>query len=209
MRIAILGAGALGSALAPRLAASGHAVALSFHRDPQALAALAGDLGVSHGAPNAVVRDAEVIVLAVPWNAVPEALDAAGDLAGKILWDCTNPLLADFSGLSIGTTTSAGEEVARMAPRARVIKGIPPMAALLASATPTIAGRAPAVFVAGNDDEAKRVVTELLAALPCEVTNAGDLTAARVIEPAMLLLVRLAYGLGHGPRVTLRFEHEP
>jgi len=62
--------------------------------------------------------------------------------------------------------------------------------------------------VAGDDPQAKATVTTLLAALPAAVTDAGDLTAAHFIEPAMMLLVRLAYGLGLGPRVGLRLEKD-
>ena len=61
-------------------------------------------------------------MLAVPWTAVPDALKAAGDLTGKVLLDCTNPVTPELTHLTIGHTTSAGEEVARMVPNARVVK---------------------------------------------------------------------------------------
>lgn len=208
MRIGIIGAGALGKALALRLRGQGHEIKLCFSRDAAQLAAVADDLGVGSGDVGAVAAWAEVVALAAPWDAVPTALAQAGTLDGKIVWDCTNPLLKDFSGLSIGTTTSAGEELARLVPGAHVIKGIPPMAELLASEDPTVNGRAAGLFVAGDNADAKATVAGLMASLPAEVTDAGDLTAARFIEPAMMLLVRLAYGLGHGPRVSLRFDRE-
>ena len=69
-------------------------------------------------------------------------------------------------------------------------------------------GKPVGLFVAGDDGEAKATVAGLLSALPGAVTDAGDLTAARFIEPAMMLLVLLAYGLGHGPRVGFRFEED-
>jgi predicted dinucleotide-binding enzyme len=53
------------------------------------------------------------VALAVPWAAAPGALAEAGELSGKVLWDCTNTPLPDMSGLTIGTTTSGGEEVAK------------------------------------------------------------------------------------------------
>jgi 8-hydroxy-5-deazaflavin:NADPH oxidoreductase len=63
------------------------------------------------------VRDAvpgsKVVVLATPWAGVREAIEAAGNLAGKVLVDATNPLKADLSGPAMGHTTAAGEEVAR------------------------------------------------------------------------------------------------
>jgi predicted dinucleotide-binding enzyme len=76
----------------------------------------------------------------------------------------------------------------------------------LHSDEPTVNGRPAGVFVAGDDPDAKAMIASLMASLPAEVTDAGDLTAARLIEPAMMLLVRLAYGLGRGPRVALRFD---
>jgi predicted dinucleotide-binding enzyme len=124
-------------------------------------------------------------------------------MADKVLWDCTNALKADLSGLAIGTTTSAAETVQRLAPDARVVKGIPPFAELLHSSDPTINGSPAGCFICGDDADAKTIVGELLAALPATVIDAGPLESSRYIEPAAYLLVRLAYSLGHGPRIGL------
>ena len=206
MKIGVIGAGNVGTALVRRLRPHGHDLMLTFSRDAAKLKAAADALGVASCEPGELRDWADVIALAAPWGAVPGALIQAGDLAGRVLWDCTNPLLPDMSGLAIGTHTSGGEEVARLAPAANVVKDIPPMAELMHSDDPTVNCRPPGLFVAGDDAEAKAKIADLLGALPGEVTDAGDLSAARVIEPAMLLLVRLAYGLGHGPRVSLRFD---
>lgn len=205
MRIGVIGAGNVGTALARRLTPHGHEIMLSFHHDLAKLQSLAKTFGSATGSPVEAAKWAEIIVLAVPWGTVPEALAQAGDLNGKILWDCTNALTPDMRGLAIGTTTSGGEAVARLAPGARVVKGIPPMAELLHADDPTVNGKPAGLFVASDDAEAKAVVAGLLALLPGQVTDAGDLTACRFIEPAMMLLVRLAYGLGHGPRIALHF----
>lgn len=203
MRIGIIGAGSIGSALARRLVPKGHEVILSYSRDPAKLAATAASFGATTGSPSDAVMFADVVALSVPWAGVPDALVAAGSLDGKILWDCTNALKPDLSGLVIGTTTSGGEEIARLAPGATVIKGIPPFAELLHSDDPTVGGRPVGVFVAGPDGGGKARVTELLEQLPASVTDAGGLDASRLIEPAMMLLVRLAYGQGLGPRIAL------
>jgi predicted dinucleotide-binding enzyme len=208
MKIGVIGAGNVGTAFAKRLKPQGHELVLTYSREAEKLKQAAEAFGVGFGAVGGLRDWADVIALAVPWDAVPDALAQAGDLSGKVLWDCTNALLPDMSGLAIGTTTSAGEQVAKLARGAKVVKGIPPMAQLLHSDDPTVNGKPVALFVAGDDASAKEKVTELLSALPGIVTDAGDLTAARTIEPAMMLLVRLAYGLGHGPRVTLRFDWE-
>lgn len=208
MKIGVIGAGNIGTALAKRLKPQGHEFGLSYSRDAEQLKRTAEAFGVVFGSPAEISGWAEVVALTVPWGVVRDALAQAGDLSGKVLWDCTNALLPDMSGLAIGTTTSGGEEVARLVPSAKVVKGIPPMAELLHSNDPVVNGRPVGLFVAGNDADAKATVAELLASLPGEVTDAGDLTASRLIEPAMMLLVRLAYGLGHGSRVALRFDKD-
>lgn len=203
MRIGVLGAGSLGAALAKRLPLAGHEVMLSYSRDPAKPAAMARTYGVLHGTPREAVDWADVVALAVTWPAVPDALDQAGDLDGKMLWDCTNAIKRDFSGLVIGTDTSGAETIRGLRPKARIVKGIPTFAELLLSDNPTVAGLPVSTFVAGDDAEAKAVVSELMAALPSVVTDVGGLEAARLIEPMMMMLVRLAYGQRFGPRIAL------
>src|SRR5438045_3836885 len=64
----------------------------------------------------------ETVVLATPWSGTHDAIQSAGDLSEKILFDCTNPLKPQLAGLELGTTTSGGEMVARWAAGARVVK---------------------------------------------------------------------------------------
>ncbi len=118
MKIGIIGAGNVGTGIAKHVIPHGHAVMLSFSTDQAQLATTARALGAQSGTPAEAARSADVVVLAVPWSVAQEALRQAGPLDGKVIWDCTNSLKPDFSGLQIGTTTSAGEEVARMAPTA-------------------------------------------------------------------------------------------
>ena len=165
-------------------------------------------VGATAGTVVEAVAFGDVVALTVPWGAVPAAIEAAGALDGKIVWDCTNALLPDMSGLQIGTSTSGGEEVARLCPGARMVKGIPPFAQLLHSDDPTVAGQPVGTFVAGDDDAAKAMVADLLTDLPTRVTDAGPLSAARFIEPAMMLLVQLAYLQGFGPRIGLTLTRD-
>jgi 8-hydroxy-5-deazaflavin:NADPH oxidoreductase len=201
--LGVIGAGQIGTALARRLVPQGWQVMLSFGRDPAALAATAKALGALSGTPAEAVAFGDVVALAVPWQAVREALEQAGSLDGKVLWDCTNALKPDFSGLAIGTHTSAAEEIQRLAPGARVVKGIPPFAQLLHADNPLLNGRAAVSFLCGDDADAKAQVRPLLEALPAAVVDAGPLESARYIEPAGFLLVRLAYGQQLGPRIGL------
>lgn len=208
MNILILGgAGNIGAPIARRLAARGHAVTVGFGRDADRLAAVAAEVGSAVPADlAAAAARADVVVLAVPWGAVQPALAAAGDLAGKVVWDCTNPLLPDLSGLAIGTTDSGGEQVARWLPGAVVVKGVPPFADLMQAAGadgPMTPGGMPppAVFVCGDDAGAREIVLGLVADLGAGAVEAGPLAMSRWTEPVGMLLVKLGYAQGLGPMI--------
>lgn len=109
----------------------------------------------------------------------------------------------------MGTTTSAAEEIAQLAPGARVVEGLPAFAQVLHSASVEIAGQKPTVFVRGEDANAKKTVAGLLAECGMGVVDAGPLRAARYVEPAMMLLVELAYAQGFGARVGFKLLHDP
>src|SRR6516164_7974501 len=90
MDIAIIGPGRIGGNLARRLADAGHKVTLSFSRDEARLRVLADELGGSAAQPSEAVAGAELVVISVPWSAIPQALDQARSLAGKVVIDTTN-----------------------------------------------------------------------------------------------------------------------
>lgn len=208
MKIAIIGPGAMGKALAKRLRHAGHEIRLSFSRDEQKLREAAKELGVGFGSPVEVARWAEIIALATPWQALQPALDSLGDLSGKIVWDNTNAVAPDLSTMLVGTTTSVGEEVQRRAPGARVVKCIPTFAELLEKDNPRLGGDLVMSYVAGNDAAAKAAVCRLLADLPTQPFDVGDLTASRLIEPMMLLLVQLAYLREMGPMISFNLVRQ-
>jgi 8-hydroxy-5-deazaflavin:NADPH oxidoreductase len=203
LAVAILGAGRLGIQIGRRLAASGHHVTMSFATSPERLRAAAEQVG--HGAavgePAQVVAHADIVILTVPWPAAIPLVSSL-ELAGKIVWDCTNPLKEDMSGLSLGTDTSAGEQLAAVATEARVVKAIPPFAERLA-APPIDTGTKPAVFLCSDDASAAQVVAYLVPLLGAQPVIAGPLSSARFTEPAGMLLVRLAYDQGLGGHIGL------
>jgi predicted dinucleotide-binding enzyme len=105
-----------------------------------------------------------------------------------------NALKPDYTGLVTGFDNSAAEEVARRAPGARVVAAVPPFAHAIAT------GRLcyerdlqPTVFLCGDDSAAKRIVGGLVGELGADSVDAGPLTAARLVEPAMMLAVSIAY----------------
>jgi len=209
MNIGIIGAGNLGSGLAKRLAAKGHAVMLSFSKDAEKLRRTAGSMGAAAGTPAEAVDFADVAVLASRWTATPEALRQVGTVAKtKVLWDCTNALKPDMSGLAVGTTTSGAEEIAGLAPWANVVKAIPPFAEVLHSTNSLIGGLRSGVFVCGDNPEAREVVARLVEDIGAAPVIAGPLLLARYTEPAAMLLVHLAYLQGFGARIGLILAHE-
>lgn len=188
-QLGFIGAGALGRALGNRLEAAGHQISYATTR----------------GGHDQVVAEAEIVVLAVPFAALESALGALPPLNGRVLWSCVNALRPDMSGLAVGFETSAAEEVAKLAPDARVVAGLPPFASALASGPLAYdAGLSPTTFVCGDDAQAKATVMALVADLGAHAVDAGRLTAARYVEPAMMLLVNLAYGSGAPRDIAMR-----
>jgi 8-hydroxy-5-deazaflavin:NADPH oxidoreductase len=136
---------------------------LSFSKDMAKLRDSANSLGAKAGTPAEAGSFGELIVLATPWTAAADALKQVGVMLGnKILWDCTNALKPDMSGLPIGTTTSGGEEVAKLAPWARVVKAIPPFPELPHSPSMLVGGSRSAGFVCSDDAEGRRAVGGLV-----------------------------------------------
>jgi 8-hydroxy-5-deazaflavin:NADPH oxidoreductase len=209
MNIGIIGAGNLGTGLAKQLVKKGHAVMLSFSKDLAKLRNTAVTLGAQSGTSAEAAAFADVIVLATPWSATGEALKQIGTVQGrKLIWDCTNALNSDMSGLLIGTTTSGGEQVAKLAPWAKVVKAIPPFAEVLHSSNTLVGGAPPGVFVCADDPEARNIIAGLVEDVGGAPVDSGPLNLARYTEPAAMLLVQLAYAQGFGPRIGLTLARD-
>ncbi len=202
MRLGIIGAGHAGGSLGRLWEAQGHDVRFGV-RDPAKHAAGGGLPSGRTGTVADVAAFGDVIVLATPWDATQDAVRASGDLTGKTLIDCTNPLLPDLSGLAVGMSTSAGEEVAKWAPGARVVKCFNTLGAEN-FADPVIASEKASMFYCGDDAGAKRIVAELGAQLGMDMVDAGPLTQARYLEPMALLWITMAYKYGGTARSAFR-----
>ncbi|MEM8984179.1 MAG: NADPH-dependent F420 reductase [Pseudomonadota bacterium] len=194
MKLAILGVGNVGGALARGWRRTGHQVFLGV-RNPakREVVALAEQIGATVGTVQEAAEAATVIVLTVPWGSVDAAIAEAGDLDGKVLIDCTNPIeMVDGQlGLTIGHSSSGGEHVAKRASTARVVKTLNQAAAELLAENDELEGR-PVMFVAGDDDAAKDTAKTLVRELGFDVHDAGDIRASRLLEPLGMLWLNQA-----------------
>jgi NADPH-dependent F420 reductase len=203
MSIAILGAGNMAKGLATLFAKAGYKVVVGA-RDlskAQAAAASAGH-GARGDSIGAAAKSADFVVLAVPFAAAAETLAAAGDLSGKAIIDITNPLTADYMGLTIGHSTSAGEEIQKLAPKAKVVKAFNTIFAQVLANGGKAAGRAATVFIAGDDASANNAVEAIARKAGFDVVQTGGLKLARYLEPLAGLNVALGYGRGLGTDIA-------
>ena len=201
MRIAIIGAGHVGGTLGRRWATSNgahHTVTFGIRAgdevDPQLDEFIEGSGSAARAAsvPDAA-RGAEVVVFAVPWKAARDAVQSAGQLAAKIVIDCTNPFAPGLTGLDVPAGGSGAEEVASWAPGARVVKAFNTTGFNI-MANPAFPEGPATMFYCGDDASAKRAVHGLAAELGFDPIDAGPLSRARVLESMALLWVSLAMG---------------
>ena len=141
----------------------------------------------------------EVVVLSVNGRAAEDVIRLAGaeHLAGKIVLDASDPL--DFSsgrpGLFVGTTDSLGERIQRRLPDAYVVKGLNIVQADV-MINPSLTGGEPDMFIAGDDDEAKKIITDLLAEFGWPVIDMGGIESARWLEALSLAWVVYSHRTG-------------
>jgi predicted dinucleotide-binding enzyme len=202
MRIAVLGTGVVGRSLAGKLLESGHDVVLgSRSATNEAAVGWAAEAGPRAKAATFfdAAADAEVVINATPGAVSLEVLAAAStkNLAGKVLIDVANPLdrSAGFPpSLSISNTDSLAETIQRAFPTARVVKALNTMRADVMVAPDRLAGGDHDVFMAGDDAEAKEVVSGLLREFgwrPEHIRDLGPLEAARGLEMWLPLWLRI------------------
>jgi NADPH-dependent F420 reductase len=200
MTIAILGAGNMGKGLGKRLAEAGEDVVL-IARNEAKTAEVAKSLGknVRAGSPSEAA-DADIVILAVPYQNAGDAITEAGGLSGRILIDISNAVGPDMSQAITGES-SAAEEIQRLAPKAKVVKAFNTIFASLLEGM--FHHNGPQVFMAGDDKAAKEKVATLIKEIGFEPVDAGPLANARQVEAIGNLNIKLAYALGHGNRIAI------
>ncbi len=188
--IAMIGTGEVASALGPRFAELGHEVVYGSRSpdspDVQELVGATGD-GASAALPRDAAAQADIVVLAVPWNAAEEVALGLGDLTGKIVIDPVNPRIVGDEGYrDYPTYTSSAERIQNLAPGAHVVKAFNTLSAET-MADPDELGYPVTIPIAGNDAAAKRTVADLVEALGLEVVDVGPVRYAHIIEGLYLL----------------------
>ena len=205
MKIAVLGTGSVGTTIGDKLIALGHEVMMGSRdaTNPKAAAWVeAAGAGASQGTFADAAAFAEVLFNCTAGLHSVAAIEAAGagNLAGKLLLDLSNPL--DFSAgfpprLNPVSSDSLGEQLQRAVPALKVVKTLNTMAAPI-MVDPSLVPGDHVVFVSGDDAEAKAQATMILTEGFGwkHVVDLGDITTARGTEGWLLLWTRLYGALG-------------
>jgi len=176
--VSIIGAGHIGATAARLLVRAGHDVAVSNSRGPDSLRELVAELGPKAQALTVeeAARFGEVVLLAVPWR-TPEALPSPDAVRGKVVIDAMNPYRPDMGLYDLGDSTSS-EEVQKRLPGARLVKAFNTIyyqhLATRGRADQPVEERH-AIFLAGDDAEAKRVVARLIEDIGFAPVDTGSL----------------------------------
>ncbi|MBL3599792.1 MAG: NAD(P)-binding domain-containing protein [gamma proteobacterium endosymbiont of Lamellibrachia anaximandri] len=205
MKIGILGTGGVGRVLGAGFAGRGHEVMIGT-RDPAAQKVQDWLEQTGHDARAGTFAEAaafgEVVVVAIGWSHLQNVIElaGAGNFAGKLVMDATNPLRFETEGqppvLDVGHTDSAGELVQRLLPEARVVKafnivGNPHMV------DPDFPEGKPDMFICGNDENAKKIAGGLIESLGWPpVIDLGGIENSRYLEPLAMVWVRHFFSQG-------------
>ncbi len=210
MRVGILGSGLMGGKLGTLFARAGHEVVFSYARSGQKLQALAQEAGgkARAGTPREAAHGADAVLLAVHWSRTEDVLKQAGDVSGQVIVTCSLPMNEDNTALTVAHTSSGAEELARMAPTARVVAAFQtvPSEVLFGVYEARRKARRPSLVYCGDDAGAKEVAAGLVRDVGFEPVDAGPLRIARYTEPFALLVAQLAYEGEGGPELAYRFE---
>ncbi|HKO55270.1 MAG TPA: NAD(P)-binding domain-containing protein [Thermoanaerobaculia bacterium] len=192
--IGILGSGDVGKALARGFLGLGHDVRIG-SREPEKLREWVAAAGgrASAGTFAEAAEFGDVLVLATLGTGTESAIDLAGEanFDGKVVIDATNPL--DFSAgmpprLFVGLNDSLGERVQRKVPKARVVKAFNTVGNAL-MINPDLPGGPPDMFIAGNDEDAKKIVSQICTHFGWGVVDIGGIEGSRHLEPMCVVWV--------------------
>ena len=193
MKVAVIGKGNVGKAVAPALAKAGHEVAYGV-RDPGDNKYQDGD-GIALKGVDEAAGWAEVVILAINWGQVEDVLAAVGGIAGKVLVDCINPYDFQNDLRPLVQPHQSAAELIQAKTSAKVVKalnqvGAPVMARAKSYTVP------PVQFAASDDQAAKETVMALLRDIGFDARDAGPLDRARELEGMARLWIAQAFAHG-------------
>lgn len=194
MKIAIVGAGHVGSNLGRALGSLGHDIVFGVP-DPSKYSELMSEVSGVRDivSPRQAGESAEIIFLAIPYDAIGDVIPDLGAVGDKILVDCTNPIDQDDGPRRAETREKSGAEtIASMSGGGRVVKAFNTAGASFI-VDPSHDGAPIDQFICGDDEDAKRVVAELSREMGYEVVDCGPLHVAADLEHLAALWIRLAY----------------
>jgi len=187
VEIGTIGAGAFAQAFAKQALKAGNKIKLSNSRGPDSLRKIVNQLGP--GATAASKEEAaacEMVLLAVPWDDVPETLASLPEWNKQILIDGTNPFhgrAGEFTLADVGNL-STSQLIAALAPGARVVKALNTIIVPNLEADPVVNGAKRVLFISADDDGAKKEVETLLAGFGYSVIDLGNLRDGGLIQQA-------------------------
>ena len=195
--IAIIGTGNVAEALGPAFAAQGHRIIYG-SRNPGSSKTqrLVGDTGedASATSPEAAVKEADIVVLAVPGMMVADITRSLGDLSNKIIIDPTNPLKRKLMTFQHGVDTSNTEIIQEIAPDADVVKAFNTLN-WKTMVDPASAGGPVSIPLAGESRRAKKTVAKLVEGMGLEPIDVGGVENARWLEGMLILWINNRFSL--------------
>ena len=189
--VAIIGTGQVAKALGPEFAAQGHTIVYGSRapgREDVVELVNATSNDASATVPTEAVKDASIVVLAVPGLMVDEITRNLGDLSGKIIIDPTNPLVIEDGRFSRGVETSNAEIIQSAAPGSHVVKAFNTLN-WQTMIDPDSTGGPVTIPLVGNDKAAKQTVAELVEGMGLEAIDLGPVDQARWIEGMLILRI--------------------
>jgi NADPH-dependent F420 reductase len=190
--VAIIGKGHVGSSLGIRLTKAGYHIKFGVREGSSAEEVLAKCNGKAEAVS---VKDAaqwaDLVILAVPASAAVDVVKSFGDVKGKILVDCTNPIQwgKDLAWAQTPEGSMAAS-IAKVAPTAKVVKGFNTLGSGL-MIDPTVGDLPADVFFAGDNDS-KKAVSKIAEDIGFRVFDAGPLQNAGALENLALLWIYFA-----------------
>lgn len=201
MKVTVIGTGNMGSAFVKQLAKAGHQVRVT-GRDLQKATALAVSASATAAPADRALGDSDAVIIATGYADAVPALRALGNLQGRVVVDITNPMTADYMGLTLGHSASAAEEIAKAIPGAEVVKAFNTIFAQVLAEGASLGGQQVPAFVASDSARAKQVASQLAQSIGFAVIDAGSLKNARYLEPLAGLNIFLGYGAGLGTSIA-------